>query len=498
MERARCGPVGLAARLGALEAPPSFRPSRPVLNGGALPMIARTSNAPPKRRLFGTDGIRGVANEPPMTPEVAFKVGAAIAHVAKRTGHATRVVIGKDTRVSGYMLETALASGVCAMGGRVLLCGPIPTPAVSYLTTSMRADAGIVISASHNPFEDNGIKIFGPDGFKLPDEQEADIEGLMDDGSLERVRPTGEGVGRAERVEAAGGRYVTYVKGTYPRDLTLDGVRVVVDAANGAAYKVAPTVFAELGADVIALGVRPNGRNINKDCGALHPEAMREIVLQRQAAIGIALDGDADRLMVVDEKGEVVDGDAIMALCASRMMKRGELRGGALVATVMSNLGLEVAMRDIGATLIRTNVGDRYVVEAMRSSGYSFGGEQSGHLIFLDHASTGDGVVAALQLLAIMVREQRPLSELARAAMTRVPQVLEGVKLKQRRPIEQMDRLASAIVAFEESLGEEGRVLVRWSGTEPKLRVMVEGPDEARIREIAVALCDAARADIES
>ncbi len=465
-------------------APPAMTPMPPA--------------AAPKRKLFGTDGIRGLANEPPMTPEIAFKVGCAIAHVAKRTGHGTRVVIGKDTRVSGYMLETALASGVCSMGGRVLLCGPIPTPAVSYLTTSMRADAGIVISASHNPFEDNGIKIFGPDGFKLPDEQEADIERLMDDGSLERSRPTGDGVGRAERVEAAGGRYVTYVKGTYPRDLTLDGVRVVVDAANGAAYKVAPTVFSELGADVVALGVRPNGRNINKDCGALHPETMREVVLQKQAAIGVALDGDADRLIVVDEKGDVVDGDTIMALCASRMLRRGDLRGGALVATVMSNLGLELAMRSIGARLIRTNVGDRYVVETMRAGGYALGGEQSGHLIFLDHATTGDGIVAALQLLAIMVREQRPLSELARAAMTRLPQVLEGITFRQRRPVEEMERMSRAIASFEQTLGNDGRVLVRWSGTEPKLRVMVEGPDEGQIRSIALAICEAARADMEA
>jgi phosphoglucosamine mutase len=395
------------------------------------------------------------------------------------------------------MLETALASGVCAMGGRVLLCGPIPTPAVAYLTTSMRADAGVVISASHNPFEDNGIKIFGRDGFKLPDEQEAEIERLMSDGSLDRLRPTGDDVGRAERVEAAGGRYVTNAKATFPKELTLEGMRVVVDAAHGAAYKVAPAVFAELGADVIALGVRPNGKNINKDCGALHPEAMRDVLLSKGAHIGVALDGDADRLIVLDEAGRVVDGDAIMSLCASRMAKRGELRGNALVATVMSNLGLERAMRDIGASLIRTNVGDRYVVEVMRSGGYSFGGEQSGHLIFLDHASTGDGIVAALQLLAIMVREQKPLSELAKQALVRVPQVLEGVTLKARRPIEDMSSLTRAIASFERELGGEGRVLVRWSGTEPKLRVMVEGPDETRIRDIARALCDAGRADIE-
>lgn len=453
--------------------------------------------AAPTRKLFGTDGIRGVANQPPMTPEIAFKVGCAIAHVARRNGRPAKVLVGKDTRLSGYMLETALASGVCAMGGRVLLCGPIPTPAVAYLTTSMRADAGVVISASHNPFEDNGIKLFGADGFKLPDEQEAAIERLMEDGELDDARPTGDRIGRAERVEAAGGRYVTNAKATFPRDLRLDGVKVVVDAANGAAYKVAPLVFAELGADVVALGVKPNGRNINKDCGALHPHAMREVVLSKKAAIGIALDGDADRLIVVDETGEVVDGDAIMALCATRMMQRGELRGGAVVATVMSNLGLERAVSEIGARLIRTPVGDRYVVEQMRKGGFCFGGEQSGHLIFLDHASTGDGIVAALQLLAIMVREGRPLSELARSAMTRVPQVLEGITLKARRPIETMDELVAAISAHEKALGAEGRILVRWSGTEPKLRVMVEGPEEDAIKKIALDLCEAARRDAD-
>jgi phosphoglucosamine mutase len=463
----------------------------------AINGTARTiAPAPPKRHLFGTDGIRGVANEPPMTPENAFKVGCAIANVARHGGRPAKVVVGKDTRLSGYMLETALASGICAMGGRVLLCGPIPTPAVAYLTTSMRADAGVVISASHNPFQDNGIKIFGPDGFKLPDEQEADIERMMFDGTLDTQRPTGDRVGRAERVEAAGGRYVTYVKGTFPRELALDGIRIVVDAANGAAYKVAPTVFAELGAEVVAFGVKPNGRNINKDCGAMHPHAMREIVVSKKAALGVALDGDADRVIVVDEHGDVVDGDIIMALCAAQMMKRGTLRGGTLVATVMSNLGLERAMQAMGGALMRTNVGDRYVVEAMRTGGFALGGEQSGHLIFLDHASTGDGIVAALQLLSLMVRESRPLSELAKSAMTRVPQVLEGVTLKARRPIETMERLSRALVDFEQELGNDGRILVRWSGTEPKLRVMVEGSDETRIKHIALSLCEAATLDV--
>jgi phosphoglucosamine mutase len=470
--------------------PPTDQPAVASTNGEK----PATNGASAVRHLFGTDGIRGPANEWPMTPEIAFKVGCAIAHVARRRGH-TKVVVGKDTRLSGYMIETALASGICALGGRVLLCGPIPTPAVAYLTTSMRADAGVVISASHNPFQDNGIKIFGPDGFKLPDEQEAAIEKLMEDGALDKMRATGDRVGRAERVEAAGGRYVTYTKGTFPKELELDGFKVVVDAANGAAYKVAPTIFAELGAEVIALGVKPNGRNINKDVGALHPQTMREIVIAKRANIGIALDGDADRLIVVDEHGDVVDGDVMMALCGSRMMKRGELRSGGLVATVMSNLGLERAMTACGAKLVRTNVGDRYVVEAMRAGNYSLGGEQSGHLIFLDHASTGDGLVAALQLLAIMIREGRPLSELAKEAMVRLPQVLEGVTLKSRRPIESMPRLSKAIASYESDLGAEGRILVRWSGTEPKLRVMVEGPDEARIRQIALELCEAARTD---
>ncbi|GAC1352379.1 MAG: phosphoglucosamine mutase [Polyangiales bacterium] len=472
-----------------------IRNSMPQTPNGSPTSGIRAPAEPTKRHLFGTDGIRGVANEPPMTPEIAFKVGCAIAHVARRGGRASKVLVGKDTRLSGYMIETALASGVCAMGGRVLLCGPIPTPAVAYLTTSMRADAGVVISASHNAFQDNGIKIFGPDGFKLPDEKEVEIERLMADSSLEQLRPTGDKVGRAERVEAAGGRYVTFAKATFPKELSLDGVRIVVDAANGAAYKTAPCVLAELGAEVIALAVKPNGRNINKDCGALHPHTMRDTVISRKAALGVALDGDADRLIVVDEHGDVVDGDCIMALCAGQMLKRGTLRGNALVATVMSNLGLERAMKAMGGTLIRTNVGDRYVVEAMRSGGYALGGEQSGHLIFLDHASTGDGIVAALQLLAIMMREGRPLSVLAKAAMTRLPQVLEAVVLKARRPIEAMDQLSKAIASFERDLASDGRILVRWSGTEPKLRVMVEGPNEDRIRHIAQSLCDAARAD---
>jgi phosphoglucosamine mutase len=449
------------------------------------------------RTLFGTDGVRGVANEAPMTPELALALGRAVTFVAGRgRRHSPRVLIGKDTRLSGYMLETALASGVCSMGGRVLLCGPIPTPAVAHLTVSMRADAGIVISASHNPYADNGIKVFGADGFKLPDEAEAEIEALLGDPERLGARKTGPGIGRAEKLEDARGRYVAYVKATFPRDLFLEGVRVVVDAAHGAAYRVAPLVFSELGAKVYPIGVRPNGVNINREAGALHPEHARSEVVKHGAQIGIALDGDADRVIVIDEKGQIVDGDAVMAMCATRMARDGELRNATVVATVMSNLGLERALKSQGLSLVRTHVGDRYVVEAMRQGGFNLGGEQSGHLIFLDHASTGDGLIGALQVLALMMRTGRALSDLAHAAMERVPQVLENVTLPSRRPLEEMGELARATERVKSALGGDGRVLVRWSGTEPKLRIMLEGPDEDRIRTWAKELGEAARKDV--
>jgi phosphoglucosamine mutase len=449
------------------------------------------------RELFGTDGIRGVANEHPMTPELALRLGRAIAYVAGRgKNHRTRIVIGKDTRLSGYMLETALASGICAMGGHVMLSGPIPTPAVAHLTVSMRADAGVVISASHNPFRDNGIKLFGPDGFKLPDEQEAEIERLLKTSDIDMHNPTGAGIGSAVRVEDARGRYVVYAKQTFPRDLTLDGLRVVVDGAHGAAYKVAPSVFAELGAEVFAIGCKPNGKNINKDLGALYPQRAQQEVVNRQAHIGVALDGDADRVILIDDAGNQVDGDAVMAMYGVHKLLEGELPKRVVVATVMSNLGLERALEAAGGKLVRTQVGDRYVVEQMRRGGYKFGGEQSGHLIFLDHASTGDGLVAALQVLAIMIRKQRPLSELAAEALARVPQALKSVTLPQRKPIEQMPHLRKAIERIERQLGREGRVLVRWSGTEPKLRVMVEGPDELRVATQVNELVAAAQLDV--
>ncbi len=454
-------------------------------------------SAKTQRELFGTDGIRGLANAGQMTPEIAFRLGAAVTYQArKRVTHPPRVLIGKDTRLSGYLFETALASGVCAMGGRVKLSGPLPTPAIAHLTTSMRADVGVVISASHNPYMDNGIKVFGPDGFKLPDEAEAELEELIKSDVLDKNRPTGLDVGRAERLDDAPGRYVAFVKNAFPADMTLDGVRIVVDAAHGAAYRTAPLVFAELGADTHSIGVKPDGKNINHKVGALHPDACAREVKKRRADIGIALDGDADRVIIIDEKGDEVDGDAIMALCATRMIRTRQLKKRTLVATVMSNLGLERALSREGGKLVRCNVGDRYVVETMRKSGYNFGGEQSGHLIFLDHVTTGDGLVAALQVLSIVLREQRPLSELARAAMERVPQVLVNVRLAARRPLEDMPITQRAVRAAEDRLGQEGRVLVRWSGTEPKLRVMIEGPHEGTIKGLAEGIAEQATKEV--
>lgn len=426
---------------------------------------------------------------------MALRLGKAISWSARSKGAgAPRIVIGKDTRLSGYMLETALASGICAMGGTVLLTGPIPTPAVANLTHSMRADAGVVISASHNPYQDNGIKLFGPDGYKLADEAEAEIERLLDDPCLDTRAAQGAQIGRAERIEEATGRYIVYAKNTFPKDLNLKSMRIVVDAAHGAAYRAAPDVFHELGAHVYSIGCSPNGRNINHNCGALHPEHVAREVLKRKADIGIALDGDADRLIVVDEHGDVVDGDAVMALCATRLLAEKRLVKRTLVATVMSNMGLELALKRHGGKLKRTAVGDRYVVEHMREHGYSFGGEQSGHLVFSEHATTGDGVVAALQVLAVMVREQRPLSELSQV-MTRVPQVLKNLTLRERLPLERMPLLRQATQSVESKLKDDGRVLIRWSGTESKLRIMLEGPRLDELHTMAEELAFAAEQD---
>jgi phosphoglucosamine mutase len=430
-----------------------------------------------------------------MTPEVALRLGKAIAWVARATSNgAPRIVIGKDTRLSGYMLETALASGICAMGGTVMLTGPIPTPAVANLTHSMRADAGVVISASHNPYQDNGIKLFGPDGYKLADEAELAIEQLLKDDSLDKHACVGDKVGRAERIEEASGRYIVYAKNTFPKELNLRGIKIVVDAAHGAAYKVAPCVFHELGATVTTTGCSPNGQNINHDCGALHPEKLAKLVVESGAHIGIALDGDADRLIVVDERGEVVDGDAVMAMCAARLLAEKRLVKNTVVATVMSNMGLEIALKRHGGVLKRTAVGDRYVVEEMRAHGYNFGGEQSGHLVFSEHATTGDGVVAALQVLAVLVREGKPLSSLARV-MTRVPQILHNINLKNRVAVDSMRSMVKLQKEVEAVLGDQGRVLIRWSGTENKLRIMLEGPDQAQLDQMARELAQAATQD---
>ena len=443
------------------------------------------------RRLFGTDGIRGVANVDPMTSEMMVKLGRAAAHVFKeRKRGRHRIVIGKDTRLSGYMLENALASGICSMGVDILLVGPLPTPGIAFITSSMRADAGVVISASHNPYQDNGIKFFDRDGFKLPDEVEEEIERHIFNGELEHIRPTAEEVGKAFRVDDAVGRYVVFLKSTFPPGLSLEGIRMVVDCANGAAYRVAPAVFEELGAQVIPIGVHPDGTNINEGCGSLHPECVAEKVRETGAHMGIALDGDADRVIVVDEHGEQVDGDHIMAICARHLVERGALKGGAVVATVMSNLGLERSLAEVGLKLVRTRVGDRYVVDRMRQEGYNFGGEQSGHLIFLDHATTGDGVLAALQLLAVVVEKERPLSDLARV-MEAVPQVLCNVRVRKKLPLDELPGVVQAVREAERELGASGRVLVRYSGTEPKLRVMVEGDDPDRIRVLADRICEA-------
>jgi phosphoglucosamine mutase len=415
---------------------------------------------------------------------MAMLLGRALAYHFSRGGRHGRIVIGKDTRLSGYMLEQAMSSGICSMGANVMLVGPLPTPGIAFITSSMRADAGIVISASHNPYQDNGIKVFTSDGFKLPDAVEAEIEGLMSSGVLDSARAGGGAIGKATKIEDARGRYIVFLKSVFPARQTLDGLKIVVDCANGAAYKVGPAVFAELGAEVIPLGVKPDGKNINDQSGALHPEQLSSQVKKHQADLGIALDGDADRVIFADEHGEVVDGDAIMALCARRMLERNELRKQTLVTTVMSNLGLERAITSWGGKVVRTAVGDRYVVEEMRRGGYNLGGEQSGHLIFLDHMTTGDGIVAALQVLAVMAEAQKPLSQLSQT-FVRYPQVLVNVKVQAKRPIEDLPHVVSLIGRIERTLGGEGRVLVRYSGTESKARVMVEGPDAAAIQGYA-------------
>jgi phosphoglucosamine mutase len=439
------------------------------------------------RKLFGTDGVRGTANIEPMTPETALKVAMAVGECFRNGTHKHLVVIGKDTRLSGYMLEPALTAGFITMGMDVVLVGPLPTPAIAMLTRSLRADIGVVISASHNPFADNGIKLFGRDGYKLSDEIEATIEAALEKGPSKRAAPAE--LGRAKRLDDAGGRYIEFVKQSFPKGLRLDGLRVVVDCAHGAAYKVAPTVFWELGAEVFAIGVSPDGLNINRDCGALSPEAMRQEVLARRADIGIALDGDADRLIVVDERGVILDGDQVMALITTSMAAADRLAGGALVATVMSNFGLERYLGAQGIGLHRAAVGDRYVVEKMRATGCNVGGEQSGHIILSDYATTGDGLIAALQVMARIVETGRKASEVCRL-FSPVPQLLRNVRFADGQPLEAR-RVKQAITAGEARLGTAGRLVIRPSGTEPVIRVMAQGEDEALLVSVVGDICEA-------
>jgi phosphoglucosamine mutase len=446
------------------------------------------------RRYFGTDGIRGRANDDPMTVETALRLGRAVATLYSKPGHRARILVGKDTRLSGYMFEPALVAGITSTGADVIATGPLPTPGISFLTTSMRCDAGIVISASHNPFEDNGLKVFGSDGFKLPDDKEHELEAAMDDPSRCKLAH-GADLGRARRIEDANGRYVTHLKTLVRPEVNIEGVKMVVDCANGAAYKAAPLLFTELGANVIPMGVSPNGTNINENCGSMHPKLVAERVLATGAQLGIALDGDADRLILIDEMGQEVDGDAVLALCALEMKSRGRLAHDTVVATIMSNVGLQRALASAGIRLERTGVGDRYVVQRMREGGFTFGGEQSGHLIFLDHATTGDGLVAALQVLNVMLSQGRPLSELA-SVMQRSPQLLRSYRVKSRPPLDSLPTLTRRTLEAEKLLGEDGRVVLRYSGTEPKVRIMVEGPDETAIAEIVDRLAEALAQDI--
>lgn len=435
------------------------------------------------KKIFGTDGIRGVANQYPMTAEIALSVGRALAHVFGN-GHKPRILIGKDTRLSGYMIEMAIASGICSMGADVYLIGPMPTPAIAFLTQAMRADAGVVISASHNGFQDNGIKIFDRNGFKLSDEKEMKIEGLMDSPELEARRPTAERIGKAFRVEDARGRYIEFLKSSFPKNLTLENMKIVVDCAHGATYHIAPTVFQELGAEVTVLGDKPDGRNINDGLGAVHPRQMAEEVRRAKAEVGIALDGDGDRVVFADERGQVVDGDAVLAVCAEELLKEGRLKRSTAVVTVMSNRSLENYLQRAGGQVVRTPVGDRYVVEKMLEGDYNFGGESSGHLVFLDYATTGDGLIAALQVLAIMRQRKKKLSEIV-AGYRALPQILTSVRVAEKKDLEDVPEVQKMIHGFEEDLGSQGRVLVRYSGTEPLVRIMVEGPEASLIDKMA-------------
>jgi phosphoglucosamine mutase len=425
------------------------------------------------RKLFGTDGIRGKANHYPMTTEIALNLGKAIAYyLNQQVEHKPKVVIGKDTRISGYMIENALVSGLCAGGADVYLAGPLPTPAIAFLTVSRRADAGVMISASHNPYEDNGIKIFSRDGYKLPDEVELQLEALIE--NPPQHLPTNDQIGRAYRIDDAVGRYNVFAKNAFPQHLTLEGIKIVIDCAHGAAYKVAPEVLSELGAQVISIAVSPNGTNINDHCGATHPEFLVQQVLEHQAHVGIALDGDADRCVIVDEKGQILDGDQLLVVLAKYLHQKNQLKNHTVVSTVMSNLGLEKALSLHGIAVQRVNVGDRYVIEKMRAENFNLGGEQSGHVILNDFATTGDGLVTALSMLAVSIEQNKSFSELG-AEMKKFPQILKNIDVEKKYPLDQLPLTLAKIERFEKELGLLGRILVRYSGTQMQLRVMIEG-----------------------
>jgi phosphoglucosamine mutase len=446
-------------------------------------------------RLFGTDGIRGIANRNPITPDMCMKIGQALAYVLKREGHRPRIVVGKDTRLSGYMIESALTTGICSMGADVVLVGPVPTPGIAFLTNNMDADAGVVISASHNPYYDNGIKIFTNSGYKLNTEQEKEIEDLIFSGKLQDLLPLSKEIGRAYREEDALGRYIVFLRHTLDKNLSLEGMRISVDCANGATYKIAPTLFKEMRAEVISNNVTPNGKNINLNAGSLHPETLTQSVLDTNADIGLAFDGDGDRLIVVDEIGNIISGDKIIAICAKFLKDTNKLSNNLVVTTIMSNIGLLEAFKNLDIQRLESTVGDRFVLEKMIEHGAVLGGEDSGHVIFLDHHTTGDGILTALQLLAVLKTTQKPLSELAQI-MKQYPQVLENIDVKEKTPVDQLPALQNIIKNVEDELGDKGRVLVRYSGTQPMLRVMVEGPTKEITTECVRKIADVAKAEL--
>lgn len=454
------------------------------------------------KKIFGTDGVRGTANVEPVTAETALKLGRAAGYVFKNLetearGHGRhKIVIGKDTRLSGYMLENAISSGILSMGVDVLFIGPLPTPGVAYVTRSLRADAGIVITASHNPYADNGIKFFRADGYKLDDKIEANIENLVFSGEIENIRPTAEEIGKAVRIDDALGRYIEFAKAGFPRGMTLEGMRIVVDCANGAAYKASPCVLRELGAEVIVYGDQPNGKNINEDCGSMHPQKLCHLVKEFRADVGIAHDGDADRVLMCDEHGELIDGDDIMAIAALDMLANNTLAEKTLVATVMSNAGLDAAITAAGGKVIRTGVGDKLVIDEMLRSGFNFGGEQSGHLIFRDYGTTGDGLVAALQMLRIMKSSGKALSKLANC-WTRFPQLVTNVKVREKVPFDRLDGVLKLVEQAEAEVKPAGgRVLLRYSGTEPKARLLIEGPQQAVLEKWSAQICDSIKRQV--